>query len=84
MYGISKKINEELEIFPLHTHSAICEMVKVGLQHRQLAGQIAHQQGQQEQQDRVLKLREHEMKMEQDRADQAAIRDIGLVPPKPS
>lgn len=78
MYGISKRINKELEIFPLHTHSAICEMVKVGLQHRQLAGQIAHQQAKQEQENRILAIREHEMQQQQDKA---AIRELGPLPP---
>jgi hypothetical protein len=60
MYGIAKKINRELEQFPMHTHSAIVEMVRVGMQHRNLGMQADVQAKQQEQQERMLKMQEQQ------------------------
>lgn len=77
MYGIAKKINRELEQLPMHTHSAICELVRVGMQHRNLAMQAAAQAAQSEQQSKALKIREQElqlMTMQAQRAESTAIR----------
>lgn len=84
MYGIAKKFNRELEAFPMHTHSAICEMIRVGMQHRNLAMQAANQQEQKDQQDRVLKFQEHQMKMQQEAADRAAVERLGPLQPAPN
>lgn len=58
MYGIAKRINNELEAFPMHTHSAICEMVRVGMQHRNLAMQDADRREANERQERTLRIQE--------------------------
>lgn len=41
MYGIAKKFNQQMEELPMHTHSAIIELIRVGMQHRNLAMQKA-------------------------------------------
>lgn len=41
MYGIAKKFNAQMDELPMHTHSAICELIRVGMQHRNLAMQKA-------------------------------------------
>lgn len=61
MYGIAKKFNREMEEFPLHTHSAITELIRCGMQHRQLAMKAEAQEQQIAQENRVLAIREHEM-----------------------
>lgn len=81
MFGIAKKFNRELEQFPMHTHSAICEMVRVGMQHRNLAMQDSDRREANDRQERTLKLQEQHMQMQQDAAEKAAIGKIGLVPP---
>jgi hypothetical protein len=72
IYGIAKRINKELEVTPMHTHSAICEMIRVGMQHRNLAMQAQNNADQKEQQDRVLAIQEHQVRMQREQADKAA------------
>lgn len=81
MYGISKKINRELEVFPLYTHSAIVQMVKVGVEHRNLAMQAANHHEQKAQQERVLAIQEHQIQMQKDAAQKQAVAGMALVPP---
>jgi hypothetical protein len=81
MYGISKRINAELEAFPLHCHSAIVEMVRVGMQCRNLAMQHAAQEAQKEQQEKQLAMQQQMLDHQAKQADRAAIEKIGLVPP---
>ena len=76
LFGIAKRINSELEALPLHTHAAIVQMVTVGKDHRNLALQRAHQQEQQDQQERIIRIKEAEMQhaqAEQTRRDAAAL-----------
>jgi hypothetical protein len=58
MYGIAKRINNELEVLPMHTHSAICEMIRVGMQHRNLAMQAAANAENNARQERALAIQE--------------------------
>ena len=58
LFGIAKKVNRELETLPLHTHSAIVNMITTGMQHRQLAMQAANQQEQMALKDRSLRIQE--------------------------
>lgn len=81
VFGIAKKMNRELEALPLHTHSAIAELVKVGVQHRNLAMQHASQQEQKSQQERVLAIQEHQIQMQKDAAQKQAVAGMALVPP---
>lgn len=81
LYGISKRIDAELEQLPMHTHSAIVEMVRVGMQHRNLAMQAAAQEAQKDQQERALQMQQQMLDAQQKQADRAAIEKIGLVPP---
>lgn len=77
MYGIAKKFNRELEQLPMHTHSAICELIRVGMQHRNLAMQAAAQAAGIEQQNKALKIREQEVSlatMAAQRAESTAVR----------
>jgi hypothetical protein len=79
MYGIAKKINRELEQFPMHTHSAIVEMVRVGMQHRNLGMQADVQAKQQEQQERMLKMQAQLAQLAQMAAQREAASRIKLV-----
>jgi hypothetical protein len=81
MFGIGKRINAELEQFPMHTHSAIVEMVRVGMQHRNLAMQAAAQEAQKEMQEKQLAMQQQMLDHQAKQADRAAIEKIGLVPP---
>lgn len=65
MYGIAKRINTELEALPLHTHAAIVEMVTVGKAHRNLVLQHASKVAQEDQQERIIKIKEFEMEQAQ-------------------
>lgn len=84
MYGIAKKFNRELEAFPMHTHSAIVEMVRVGMQHRNLVLQNEQNLKQQQQQERVLKVGEHRAELARMNAQRSDIARIKLVPDGPS
>lgn len=79
MYGIAKKINNELEQFPMHTQSAIVEMVRVGMQHRNLAQQAELQAAQQAQQERMLKIQEQQTQLAQMAAQRESVSRIQLV-----
>ena len=79
MYGIAKKINRDLEQFPMHTHSAMVEMIRVGMQHRNLALQAAEQQHQKEQQERVLKIQEQQAALSRMAAERQAAGRIQLA-----
>jgi hypothetical protein len=63
MYGIAKKFNKEMEAFPLHTHSAIVELVRVGMQHRSLAAQREEAERKQEQDDEIVKHRGQQLEL---------------------
>ena len=65
MYGIAKKFNREMEAFPMHTHSAIVELVRVGMQHRSLAMAKADKDKNDELQERAVKTREQEVQLMQ-------------------
>lgn len=77
MYGIGKRINRELEAFPLHTHGAIMQMVTVGFQHRNEVMKHAHMQQQQDAQERILRIKEHEMDMQRQANEQNAAAALG-------
>lgn len=81
LFGIAKKFNSELEQFPMHSHSAIVEMVRVGMQHRNLAMQDADRREANDRQERALKIQENHLQNQKHEEDKAAIRAIGLVPP---
>jgi len=81
IFGIAKKFNAEIEQFPMHTHSAIVEMVRVGMQHRNLSMQAAAQEAQKEMQEKQLAMQQQMLDHQQKQADRAAIEKIGLVPP---
>lgn len=68
LYGIAKKMNAQLEDLPLHQHSAVVEMVKVGMQARALGEQHAAQQAQREMQERQLAATEAQIKLAQEQA----------------
>jgi hypothetical protein len=79
MYGIAKRINNELEEFPMHTHSAIVEMVRVGMQHRNLtmqADQNAKTAGLQE---RALKVQEQQTQLARMAQERESASRIQLV-----
>lgn len=63
MYGIAKKFNREMEALPIHTHSAIVEMIRVGMQHRNLALQKADQDRGKEMQERSLAIQEQQTEL---------------------
>ena len=79
MYGIAKKFNQECEAFPMHTHSAIVEMVRVGMQHRNLKLQAEQNAKQAEQQERVLKVQEQQMELQKMAHQREAAAQIRLV-----
>lgn len=76
MYGIAKKFNKEMEDFPLHSHSAIVELVRVGMQHRSLAVQRAEQEAQIARQEQALDLQRQQMEFAQRKA---ALDSLSLV-----
>jgi hypothetical protein len=61
LYGIAKRINSELEALPLHTHSAVVEMLTIGKDHRNLVLKSAQMNLQNDQQERIIRLKEFEM-----------------------
>ena len=86
IYGIAKKINLQLEPFKLHTHSAIIEMVRVGLQHRQLDCERQNKTKMDDERARALTLQEqhtqlqmHEMQLQQRQQAERAAAITGSV-----
>lgn len=73
MYGIAKKFNAQLMNYPMHTHSAVMELARVGMQHRNLAEQKADRDNQIAMQERAMKLQEQQVELaraEQRKRDQ--------------
>lgn len=83
VFGIAKRINKELEAFPIYTHSAIVELVTVGKDHRNLVLKAAEMNFRNDQQERIIRLKEFEMQAEQKRQDAAVAQQMGpaLVAP---
>lgn len=65
LFGIAKRINNELEALPLHTHAAIVQLVTVGRDHRNIAMQHANKVAQEEAQERIIKIKEYEIEQQQ-------------------
>jgi hypothetical protein len=63
MYGIAKKFNAEMEALPMHTHSAIVEMVRVGMQHRNLQLQAADKARNEALQERAVRIQEQQVRI---------------------
>ena len=63
MYGIAKKFNNEMEALPLHTHSAIVEMVRVGMQHRNLSMQAMDKARADALQERAMRAQEAQIEL---------------------
>lgn len=61
MFGIAKKVNQDLEALPLHTHSAIVEMIRVGMQHRQLAMQREDAEKKAAQEEHMIRMRQQQL-----------------------
>lgn len=61
MYGIAKKFNEQLMAYPMHTHSAIVELVRCGMQHRNLQEQADDRDRQRAQQERMLDIQQQQV-----------------------
>ncbi len=76
MYGIAKKFNQEMEALPMHTHSAIVEMVRVGMQHRNLKMQKEDKDKQDAMNERVVALQEQHMALARDEAERNAAREV--------
>jgi len=72
MFGIAKKIDNELNDLPLHTHQAIVQMISVGAQHRQVAMQRKEHEEQMERQKQALEQNEARLKLEQLANERAA------------
>lgn len=71
LYGVAKKINRELEDLPLHQHSAVVELVRVGMQVRAIGFERAEKEQQMAQRDRQLQLQEQQLKLAQAAAERA-------------
>lgn len=63
MYGIAKKFNAEMESLPMYTHSAIVEMVRVGMQHRNLQLQAAEKARNEALQERAVRVQEQQTQL---------------------
>lgn len=63
MYGIAKKFNAEMEALPMHTHSAIVEMVRVGMQHRNLQLQAEDRARNEALQERAVRIQEQQVQL---------------------
>lgn len=84
MYGIAKKFNEQMLDYPMHTHSAIVEMVRVGMQHRNLCEQADDRKRQSAMQERALQIQEQQVELargEADRRDKARLAGAELLNP---
>jgi hypothetical protein len=77
MFGIAKKFNNEMEQFPLHTHSAICELIRVGMQHRNLAMQAQKNAKDEEQRERALRIEEGNLRLIQEQERRTAAANLG-------
>lgn len=91
MYGIAKKFNKEMEDLPIYTHSAVVEMIRVGMQHRDLKMQAedrarkeafhAEQAEQQRlQNERAIKAQEEYVALEKARQQQTDAERLKLAP----
>ncbi len=72
LFGMSKRINNELEELPIQTHSALLQMLNVGLQHRNLCEQRKEKLRQDAMQQQALDNQSKAIQLEQDRRNQAA------------
>ena len=58
MFGTAKKINNDLEQLPLHTHGALVNLLTTAFQHRQVGMQREDALQKQRQQEQMLALQE--------------------------
>lgn len=76
MYGIAKKFNQQMEQFPMHTHSAIVEMVRVGMQHRNLQMQREDKERADALHERQMKLAEQQMALAREHQEREAGKNL--------
>ena len=69
MYGIAKKFNKDMEALPMHTHSAIVELIRVGMQHRILAMQKADKDRNDALQERAVEVQEQQIALAREESD---------------
>lgn len=83
MFGIAKKFALQLKSFPMETESAIVEMVRVSMQHRNLQMQREQQQAEMDNRQRETAMREQQlelMRMAQQRQDSSLVATGVRVP----
>lgn len=65
LFGMSKRINNELEELPIQTHSALLQLLNVALQHRNLCEQRKEKLAQDARQQQALDNQSAMVKMQQ-------------------
>lgn len=83
MFGTAKKINNDLEQLPLHTHGALVNLLTTAFQHRQVGMQREDALQKQRQQEQMLALQERQMALAEKRQQEADARCV-LEMPAPS
>ena len=81
VFGISRKLNNELDGLPIHAHGVIVEMLKNAFEYRNIGMKKAFQDQQVAQQERVLALREAELAKSQADKIQPHLVNAGTEPP---
>lgn len=76
MFGTAKKINNDLEQLPLHTHGAVVSMLTTAFQHRQVGMQREDAMQKQREQQRMLDLQERQMALAEERQRSADARAV--------
>jgi hypothetical protein len=69
MYGIARKFNDQLMAYPVQTHSAIIEMVRIGRDHRNLMEQKAAADAENALRQRAVTVQEQNTKLAQEEMD---------------
>lgn len=71
MYGTAKKINNDLEQLPLHTHGAMIQLLNIAFEHRKLAMAREEKLRQDALQERQMKFQEEMMQRQREAAQRA-------------
>ena len=71
MYGTAKKITNDLEDLPLHTHGAMIQLINIAYEHRKLGMAREEKLRQEAVQERQLAMQEQMMQMQRERQQKA-------------
>lgn len=71
LYGTAKKITNELEELPLHTHGAMIQLLNIAYEHRRIGAQHAEKLRQDALQERQVAVQEQMVRFQQQQAQKA-------------